>query len=230
MSSSRSSPSGARTMCSRFDWSWTGSYGSDLPDTPPGTRPQYRVPGRGVFGGGTPPAPRGTEVEHDFASKRRLIGACCVLDALRTPKRLRSSVRPTTSVGPPIRVFPHIVRPRVARPLGVAGSQLSPHAVTTLTTGSAVGTRPVSTDPATARRGRCPLIVIAMTPTNRQRAHPGIRIAGDGDTRGQRHPEWVSTDTPLDNPIPIGNQLGTAHLWGEAASERQLGRLGTPGH
>ena len=115
-------------------------------------------------------------------------------------------------------------------PLCVAGSQLSPHAVTTLTTRSAVGTRPVSTDPATARRGRCPLIVIAMTPTNRQRAHPGIRIAGDGDTRGQRHPEWVSTDTPLDNPIPIRNQLGTAHLWGEAASERQLGRLGTPGH
>ena len=123
----------------------------------------------------------------------------------------------------PTRVFPHIVRP-VARPLCVAGSQLSPHAVTTLTTGSVVGTRPVSTDPATARRGRCPLIVIAMTPTNRQRAHPGIRIAGDGGTRGQRHPEWVSTDTPLDNPFPIGNQLGTAHLWGEAASEGQLGR------
>ena len=116
---------------------------------------------------------------------------------------------------------PHIVRLRVARPLCVAGSQLSPHAVTTLTTGSVVGTRPVSTDPATARRGRCPLIVIAMTPTNRQRARPGIRIAGDGDTRGQRHPEWVSTDTPLDNPFPIGNQLGTAHLWGEAASEGQ---------
>ena len=56
------------------------------------------------------------------------------------------------------------------------------------------------------------------------RAHPGIRIAGDGGTRGQRHPEWVSTDTPLDNPIPIRNQLGSAHLWGEAASERQLGR------
>ena len=43
------------------------------------------------------------------------------------------------------------------------------------------------------------------------RARPGIRIAGDGGTRGQRHPEWVSTDAPLDNPIPMGNQLGTAH-------------------
>ncbi len=36
-----------------------------------------------------------------------------------------------------------------------------------------------------SRRGpRCPLIVVVMTPTNRQRAAPDIHIVGDGDTRG----------------------------------------------
>ena len=33
-----------------------------------------------------------------------------------------------------------------------------------------------------SRRGpRCPLIVVVMTPTNRQRAAPDIHIVGDGD-------------------------------------------------
>jgi len=36
-----------------------------------------------------------------------------------------------------------------------------------------------------------------MVPTNRYATPPSVSIAGDGDTRGQPHPEWVSTDVDV---------------------------------
>ena len=88
------------------------------------------------------------------------------------PEHGPGTTLPTTSVGPPIRVFSHIVRPRVARPAGVARGQLSPRAVTKLPTRPAVGKRPTipgRTDrPTWASRFVC----AAVTPTNHRRAHP----------------------------------------------------------
>jgi len=54
-------------------------------------------------------------------------------------------------------------------PFRVAGRQLSPRAVRTLTTTPAVGTRPTFANPPNRSTSEVPLIVVVMTPTN----HPG---------------------------------------------------------
>ena len=82
------------------------------------------------------------------------------------------------------------------RPFRVAVSQLSLRAVTTLPTKPAVGTQLVFSDPRDRSTWEIALIVVLMTPTNHPGAHWAIGVVGDGDTRGQRHPEWGSTLNP----------------------------------
>jgi len=57
------------------------------------------------------------------------------------------------------------------RPFRVADRQLSPRAVTTLPIRSAVGTRPVVSDPRDRSGWEVPFFGVVMTPTNRDRAH-----------------------------------------------------------
>ena len=84
------------------------------------------------------------------------------------------------------------------RPFRVAVSQLSLRAVTTLPTKPAVGTQLVFSDPRDRSTWEIALIVVLMTPTNHPGAHWAIGVVGDGDTRGQRHPEWGSnTQVPF---------------------------------
>ena len=74
-----------------------------------------------------------------------------------------ASARPLRCATPPSRHRSPFMPPsivyhgrRLQWPFRVAGRQLSPRAVTMLTIRPAVGTRPVFSDPATARRGRLP--------------------------------------------------------------------------
>jgi len=108
------------------------------------------------------------------------------------PEHGPGTTLPTTSVGPPIRVFTQIVRPHVARPVGLAQRQLSPPAVTNLPT------RP------SARRSWAGPTVRPGVPLRRRggdadepsQGTPGIGIASDDNPRGYRHARWCST-TPM---------------------------------
>ena len=60
-------------------------------------------------------------------------------------------------------------------------------------------------DPSDRSMWEIALIVVVMTPTNHPPGALAIGVVGDGDTRGQRHPEWGSTrgrTQPLVRPFP----------------------------
>jgi len=78
------------------------------------------------------------------------------------------------------------------RPFRVAGSQLSPRAITTLPTKSAVGTPPVFSDPGDRSTWEVPFFVVVVTPTNRH-----------GTQRASASPVTV---TPAVNGIQGGGQ------------------------
>src|SRR5664279_1649464 len=78
------------------------------------------------------------------------------------------------------------------RPFRVAGSQLSPRAITTLPTKSAVGTPPVFSDPGDRSTWEVPFFVVVVTPTNRH-----------GTQRASASPVTV---TPAVNGIRGGGQ------------------------
>src|SRR5664279_5501302 len=136
------------------------------------------------------------------------MGAAHPDTAGRAGRPRAASARPLRGATPPSRQGSPFMPASIAYhgrrrqwPFRVAGGQLSPSAVTTLTTKPAVSTRPTLADPPDRSTCEVPVIVVVMTPTNHPGADWAIGVVGDGDTRGQRHLEWGSTHpTPPHRP------------------------------